>query len=42
MKITWLCNRQPGYYTMWVIQKIDDDDELYESSFFCTINLTVK
>jgi len=33
---------EPGYYTMRVVQKIDDDDELYESSFFHTINLTVK
>jgi hypothetical protein len=27
---------------MRVIQKIDGDDELYESSFFCMINLKVN
>jgi len=50
MRFMWMkknhpCNRQPGYYTMRIVQKIDDDDddELYEISFFFhTINSTVK
>jgi len=47
MRFMWIKKNspmQPRYYTMaYVVQKIDDDDyELYESSFFRTISLTVK